>query len=88
MVDTRSNMQLADLNSKPHGGKSLRNLIDRAIEDRIYPPRGSEHYKLLCLDHFHVPSQIKCEQEKKSDFRMMKISNAHNCTMKERANQI
>ena len=23
MVDTRSNMQLADLNFKPHGGKSL-----------------------------------------------------------------
>ena len=31
MVDTRSNMQLSDLNYKPHGGKSLRNLIDRSI---------------------------------------------------------
>ena len=31
MIDTRSNMQLYDLNSKPHGGKSLRDLIDPAI---------------------------------------------------------
>ena len=31
VVDTRSNMQLSDLNSKPHGGKSFRNIIVRAI---------------------------------------------------------
>ena len=31
MVYTRSNMQLTDTNSKPHGGKSLRYMIDRAI---------------------------------------------------------
>ena len=40
MVDTRSNMQLSDLKSKPHGGKSLRNIIDRAIGSRLYPPPG------------------------------------------------
>ena len=45
MVDTRSNNQLADLNSKPHGGKSLRNLIDCAIGIRIYPPLVSLHYQ-------------------------------------------
>ena len=36
MVDTISNMQLADLNSKPHGGKNPRNLINRAIGSRFY----------------------------------------------------
>ena len=38
MVDKRSNMQLSYLNSKPHGRKILRNLIDRAIGARFYPP--------------------------------------------------
>ena len=47
MVDTRSNMQLTDLNSKPHGGKSLTSLIDCAIAARFYHPICSEHYKLL-----------------------------------------
>ena len=41
MVDTRYNMQLADLNSKRHGGKNLKNIVDRAIEACIYPPTGS-----------------------------------------------
>ena len=40
-VDTRSNMQLDDLNSNPRGGKSLRDIIDRAILDRLYPPTVS-----------------------------------------------
>ena len=40
IVETRSNMQLADLNSKPHSGKILRNLIYRAIGYRFYPPPG------------------------------------------------
>ena len=31
MVDTRSNMQFSDLNSKLHGRKSLNDFIDRAI---------------------------------------------------------
>ena len=47
MIDTRSNMQLDDLNSKPHGGKSLRDPIDRAIGVHFYPPPRSEHYILL-----------------------------------------
>ena len=53
MVDTRSNMRLADLNSKPHGEKRLRDLIDHVIGDRFYPPIGSEHYKLLLFDQVH-----------------------------------
>ena len=31
MVDTRSNMQLADLNFKPRGGITLRDLVDHVI---------------------------------------------------------
>ena len=53
MVYTRSNIQLADLNSKPHGGQSIGYIIDRAIGVHFYPPPGPEHYKLLRLDRFH-----------------------------------
>ena len=53
MVDKRSNIQLADLNSNPHGGKILRDLIDHAIGSRFYPNTGSKQYKLLWLDQFH-----------------------------------
>ena len=38
IVDKRSNMQLADLNSKPNGKKSLQNLVDHAIGALFYPP--------------------------------------------------
>ena len=41
MVDTRSNMQLADLNYKIHGGKILTNIIDRKNGAHFYPPPGS-----------------------------------------------
>ena len=38
IVDTISNMQLLDLNSKPHGEKSLRNFIDRYLGACLYTP--------------------------------------------------
>ena len=63
MVDTRSNMQLADLNSKPHAGKSLRNLIDRTIDVLFCPPSESLHYRQLFLGQFHEPNHINCEQK-------------------------
>ena len=53
MVDKRSNMQLADIKSNPRGGKILIDISDRAIGVRVYPPSGSEHYKLLRLDRLH-----------------------------------
>ena len=53
MAEKRSNMQLVDINYKHHGGKSLRDIIDRSIVFRFYPPPGSDHYKLLPLDRFH-----------------------------------
>ena len=46
MVDTRSNMKVSDLNYKPHGGRSLRDLIDLEIGVRFYPPQGSKNHKL------------------------------------------
>ena len=53
MVDTRSYMQLDDLNSKTHDVKNLRDLISHAIGVRFCPPPGSEYYKLLHLGMFH-----------------------------------
>ena len=53
MVDTRSNIQLADINSKTCGVKGLIDIIDRAIGFRFYPPPVSEHYKLLRLNRFY-----------------------------------
>ena len=81
-------MQLADIISKPRDGKGPINIIDRAIGACFYLPPGSNRYKLLCLDQFYGPSYINCDQNKKSDIIMTKISNACNRTMKPRANQI
>ena len=64
IVDTRSNMHLDDLNSKTHGGQILIYLIDSAIVACFYPPQGSEHHTLLCLDNFHGPNH---DQEKLSE---------------------
>ena len=58
MVDRSSNTQLADINYKPYGGKIFRYLIDRMIGARFYPHPGSEHYKILHLDRFHVSTHI------------------------------
>ena len=88
MVDTISNMQLADLNSKPHGGKSLRNIIDSAIDACFNPPPGSLQYQLLRLDQFHGPTHINCEQKKKSEIKNAKISNARNSTIQSHTDHI
>ena len=53
VVDTISNIQPAELNSKPHGGKSLIYIIGHAIGIHFYPPPGSSHHKLLQLDRLH-----------------------------------
>ena len=72
MADKISNMQLADLNSKPYGRKSLRNLIDRAIVHLFYPLPGSVRYKILLLDQFRGPSHINCGQDNKNEVKMTK----------------
>ena len=81
-------MQLADLNSNPHGGKDLRNLIDRAIGTCFYPPPGSVHYKLLRMYQFHGPYHINYKKKKKSEIKMTKISNARNRNTKPCISQI
>ena len=95
MVDTRSNTQLADHKSNPHGGKSRRDLIDRDIGDHFDPPPESNHYKLLQLDQFHGPTHINNNHEKKNEVnRIMhstkpaKISYARKTTTKSRVNQM
>ena len=82
MVDKISNTQLTELNSKPHGGKSLINLIDSDIGDHLYTHPGSVHYEFIFLDQFHGTFHIHFDQKKKSEIKLMKISNAKNCTTK------
>ena len=67
MVDTISNTQLDDLNSKPNAGKSLRDIIGHRIEFCFYYPPGSEHYKIFCLEKFHGPSHIKDNHRKNNE---------------------
>ena len=57
-------MQLDDLNSYPHGGKSLQNLIDRAIGARFYPSPGSLHYHQLFLYQFHERTHVNFDRKK------------------------
>ena len=88
MVDTRSNMQLSDLNYKPYGGKSLQNIIDCAICVRLYPPPVSLHYQQLCLGQFDGPTHVNCKHKNKSEIKKTKILSARNRTSKSCADQI
>ena len=88
IVVTRSNMQLSDLTSKPHGGNFHRNVNYFAIGSRFYHPPVSVHYQLLSLIQFHVSTHINCGKKKKSDIKKTKISNVRNLTPKSRADQI
>ena len=88
MVDTRSNMQLSDLKSKPHGGKSIINIMSHSIGYRLCPPSVLVHYKLLRLEQLHGPSHINFDKNKKSCIKMTITSYARNCTTKPRADQI
>ena len=68
MVETISNMQLADLNLKLHGGTSLRDLIYHEICDRFYPIPGSGHNALLRHENSHGTTQNQtntCDKAKK-----------------------
>ena len=67
MVDKRSNMQLSDLDSKPRGGKILRDIIYRAIVFRVYSPPVSEHYTIHCLDKFLGSTHIN-DKHSKNDY--------------------
>ena len=73
MVDTRSDMQLSVLNSKPRGGKSLRGIIDRAIWAHFYLTPGLEHYKLLLIDQFCGPSHNNNNRKMKNEMKFLRI---------------
>eukprot|EP00957_Ditylum_brightwellii_P123585 9422322-Ditylum_brightwellii.AAC.1 len=53
----KSDLMLADPNTKSHGGKTLRMEIDRLIGTKFYPPEGSVHHDLL----FKAP-EVSIEQ--------------------------
>ena len=74
MLDTRSNMQLADLNSKPHSGKSLRYLIYCVFGVHLYPPPGLEQYKILFLYKFHGPPHINDNHRKNNEKKSARIN--------------
>ena len=63
-------MKLSDLNSNPHGVKSLRDLINFKIGFLFYPTPGSEHYKLLQLDRFHGYTHINDNHRKNSEKKL------------------
>ena len=63
MVDTRSNIQLVDLNSKPHGGKIIR-----------YPPSGFEHHKHLYLYRFHGTTKLQVHSHDNPDKKLWSIN--------------
>eukprot|EP00957_Ditylum_brightwellii_P212301 15367174-Ditylum_brightwellii.AAC.1 len=45
--ECKSDLMLADPNTKPIGGPTLQQNIDRVIGIQYYPSKKSEHYKLL-----------------------------------------
>ena len=51
---TNTKCQKADLNTKPHGGESLKSMLLPLIGYSFYPPSNSEHYKLLQLDLYNI----------------------------------
>ena len=67
MVEKRSNMQLSDLNSKPSGIKSLRDIIYRAVVSHFYTHPGSKNYTLLFLNRFHGSTQINDKHSKNDE---------------------
>ena len=46
--------QVADFNTKPTGGESLQKNVLYIMGARFYPPKGTEHYKLLELHKYNI----------------------------------
>ena len=60
-----TNLHSADVNTKPHGGGSLKKIILDLIGYSSFPPASSEHYKLLQLDKYViVPDRISQRPKK------------------------
>ena len=49
-----TDLNISDVNIKPHGGVTLQKKIMWTTGYRYYPPAGSEHYKLLELDKYKI----------------------------------
>ena len=67
MVGKKPNIEFNDLNYKPHGGESLRDLIDHAIGNHFYPPSGYDHHKLLCLEKLHGRTHHQLDSHDNTD---------------------
>ena len=66
-IYTNTTDQPADINTKPHGGGSLRKIILSLIGFQHFPPSTSEHYKQLQLDLYLItPQRISQRRKSKS----------------------
>ena len=65
MVDIRSKMKLADINSKTHGKQNIRGILDQVIGICFYPTPVSEQYKFLCLNSFHGSTHHQAQSNDK-----------------------
>ena len=53
-----TDLNISDVNTKPHGGVTLQKKIMWTTGFRYYPPTWSEHYKLLELDKYKIRCQL------------------------------
>eukprot|EP00957_Ditylum_brightwellii_P153322 11668632-Ditylum_brightwellii.AAC.1 len=65
----KSDMMLADINTKPQGGPTPQKKVDRIIGTRYYPPTHSEHHRLLFNTH-----EVSIPQQKHSNKHRTKKS--------------
>ena len=62
-----THLQPADVNTKPHGGPSLKTTILSLIGFKYYPPADTEHYKLLQLDKYIIVKDIISQRKKSTN---------------------
>eukprot|EP00957_Ditylum_brightwellii_P026035 1968552-Ditylum_brightwellii.AAC.1 len=61
MAYAKSDMMLADPNTKPTGGPTLQSKTDCVIDMQFYPPSGSDHFCTL----FVKDENFVCKQQHK-----------------------
>ena len=67
VIYTNTKLQKADINTKPHGGATLKDIILDLIGFKYFPPSNSQHYILLQLDKYHiVPARVSQRKTSKS----------------------
>ena len=60
----------------------LRDIVDRAIVTRFYPPSGYNHHKLLLLDQFHNYTYCKRPSNYNTKKNLMQKMSCNNCAVK------